>query len=258
MLLAIDIQSVQRFILFSDIAQKYNNWVRDGFSCQKVKDSDGACRDHLVIRLPTEDVSLPARQPSLVAGCGARSHPAEARHRRQPPHPATRGSPAARALPWTAPQWGPSLFPHTPTREGLRRPGLLGSEPLTLFSNGWQPGRAGAGSPASCLGVSAGRAETKAIAALTANTAPSVRAQAMSRSPGRREKCFQLAIRPAGRGHRHRCSGPSGPSQHLHPGWHSCQPAGTLLSAATKHLNSPKQTDQQELSPCGPTSLAVG
>ena len=96
MLLAIDIQSVQRFILFSDLAQKYNNWVRDGFSCQKVKDSDGACRDHLVIRLPTEDVSLPARQPSLVAGCGARSHPAEARYRRQPPHPATRGSPAAR------------------------------------------------------------------------------------------------------------------------------------------------------------------
>jgi len=137
-------------------------------------------------------------------------------------------------------------------------PGLLGSEPLTLFSNGWQPGRAGAGSPASCLGVSAGRADTKAIAALTANTAPSVRAQAMSRSPGRREKCFQLAIRPAGRGHRHRCSGPSGPSQHLYPGWHSCQPAGTLLSAATKHLNSPKQTDQQELSPCGPTSLAIG
>ncbi len=200
MLVAIDIQSVQRFILFSDIAQKYHNWVRDGFSCQKVKDSDGACRDHLVIRLPTEDVSLPARQPSLVAGCDARSHPAEARHRSQPPHPATRGSPA----------------------------------------------------------VSAGRADTKAIAALTANTASSVRAQAMSRSPGRREKCFQLAIRPARRGHRHRCSGPSGPSQHLYPGWHSCQPAGTLLSAATKHLNSPKQTDQQELSPCGPTSLAVG
>ncbi len=149
MLLAIDIQSVQRFILFSDLAQKYNNWVRDGFSCQKVKDSDGACRDHLVIRLPTEDVSLPARQPSRVAGCDARSHPAEARHRRQPPHPATRGSPAARALPWTAPQWGPSLFPHTPTREGLRRPGVVrGRAPHSLQqwlatrqSRSWQPGQ---------------------------------------------------------------------------------------------------------------------
>ena len=159
-------------------------------------------------------------------------------------------------------------------------PGLLGAEPLTLCSNGWQPGRAGAGSAASCLGVSAGRADTKAIAALTANTASSVRAQAMSRSPlshagglaawraagalgragpaGRREKCFQLAIRPAGRGHRHRCSGPSGPSP-ASPSWLALLPTtGTILSAATKNLNSPQQTDQKELRPCGPTRRAAG
>jgi len=49
-----------------------------------------------------------------------------------------------------------------------------------------------------------------------------------------------------------------GQAQHLHPGWHSCQPAGTILSAATKNLNSPKQTDQKEFRPCGPTSLAAG
>jgi hypothetical protein len=49
-----------------------------------------------------------------------------------------------------------------------------------------------------------------------------------------------------------------GQAQPLHPGWHSCQPAGTILSAATNNLHSPKQADQQELRPRGPTRRAAG
>ena len=37
--------------------------------------------------------------------------------------------PRAARLPWTAPQWGPYTFPPTPTREGLRRPGVWGQRP---------------------------------------------------------------------------------------------------------------------------------
>jgi hypothetical protein len=54
--LTIDIQSVERFIIFSDIAEKEHHRVRDGISCKKVKGRDGACRDHLVIRISTEDI----------------------------------------------------------------------------------------------------------------------------------------------------------------------------------------------------------
>ena len=103
----------------------------------------------------------------------ARSWRATTPGQREAPTPTTSPGharqPRAARLSWTAPQWRPFTSPPTPTREGLRRPGLLGAEPLTLFSNGWQPGRAGAGSPASCLGRSAGRADAQAIAALTAS-----------------------------------------------------------------------------------------
>src|SRR5215831_13955270 len=57
-LFAIDIQSVQRFIIFACVTEEEDDGVRDGFSCKKVKDRDGACRQHLVIRIPTDDIHL--------------------------------------------------------------------------------------------------------------------------------------------------------------------------------------------------------
>src|SRR2546426_620132 len=57
-LVAIDMQSVQRFIIFSRIAEKQSDRVREGFSGKKVKDREGACRQHLVIRIPTDDIDL--------------------------------------------------------------------------------------------------------------------------------------------------------------------------------------------------------
>src|SRR5262249_12447743 len=53
----------------------------------------------------------------------------------------TRRHEAARAarLSWTAPQWGPSPFPHTPTREGLRRPCGERSWPHTILELGQAP-----------------------------------------------------------------------------------------------------------------------
>jgi hypothetical protein len=92
----------------------------------------------------------PPPGPPLVAIPGARSHPAEVRDRRQLPHPATRGSPAARAC--LGPRahddrWAGSfrrgacwvsLFPRGSAREGCARPGVQGVDPLLLIS-GWQP-----------------------------------------------------------------------------------------------------------------------
>src|SRR5262245_32536639 len=54
--LAIDIQSIERFIIFSDIAEKEHHRVCYGISCKNIKRRDGACRDHLVIKIPTEDI----------------------------------------------------------------------------------------------------------------------------------------------------------------------------------------------------------
>jgi len=51
-------QSVQRFIIFSRIAEKQSDWVCQDFSGKKVKDREGACRQHLVIRIPTDDIHL--------------------------------------------------------------------------------------------------------------------------------------------------------------------------------------------------------
>ena len=55
-LLAIDIQFVERFIIFSDIAEKEHDGVRDGVACKNIKGRDGACRDHLVTRITTENI----------------------------------------------------------------------------------------------------------------------------------------------------------------------------------------------------------
>src|SRR5215813_11386691 len=57
-LFAIDIQSVQCFIIFACVTKEEDDRVRDGFSCKNVKNSDGACADHLVIRIPTDDIHL--------------------------------------------------------------------------------------------------------------------------------------------------------------------------------------------------------
>ena len=54
------------------------------------------------------------RAGPLVTGFGARSHPANARHLRQPPHPATRGSPVQRA--WLGPRRSGVLPPPHPRR----------------------------------------------------------------------------------------------------------------------------------------------
>jgi len=51
-------QSVQRFIIFSRVAEKYRDWVRQDFSGKNVKDIKGACRQHLVIRITTDDIDL--------------------------------------------------------------------------------------------------------------------------------------------------------------------------------------------------------
>ena len=80
------------------------------------------------------------RHRRLGAPLVARSWRAVTPGQREAPTPTTSPGyarePRAARLPWTAPQWRPSTSPSTPTREGLRRPGLLGAEPLTLFSNG--------------------------------------------------------------------------------------------------------------------------
>src|SRR5262245_58921606 len=57
-LLASDIQSVERFIIFACVTEEEYDGVRDGFSCKKVKNSDGACCDHLVIRIPTDNIDF--------------------------------------------------------------------------------------------------------------------------------------------------------------------------------------------------------
>jgi hypothetical protein len=71
----------------------------------------------------------PPGRPPLVA----RSWRAVTPGQREAPTPTTppgyaRESRAAR-LPWTAPQWRPYTSPPTPTREGLRRPGVWGQRP---------------------------------------------------------------------------------------------------------------------------------
>ena len=120
--------------------------------------------------------------PLVTRSWRARSHSANARHRRQPPHPATRGSPVQRAC--LGPRRSgvlPPPHPRRPARDCGAR-GFGGSAPM-IPSHGWQPGRAGAGSSASCLGFSAGRADTQAIAAVTAHTSSTVRARATAREP---------------------------------------------------------------------------
>ena len=49
-------ESVERCIKFSDIAEKERHGARDGVSCKNIKGREGTCRDHLVIRIPTEDI----------------------------------------------------------------------------------------------------------------------------------------------------------------------------------------------------------
>src|SRR5262249_53201453 len=53
-----DIQSVQCFIIFACVTKEEDDRVRDGVSGKNVKNSDGACRQHLVIRIPTDDIHL--------------------------------------------------------------------------------------------------------------------------------------------------------------------------------------------------------
>ena len=55
---------------------------------------------------------------------------------------------------------------------------------------------------------------------------------------GRREKCFKLSIRPEGRGHRNRCSGPSGPSL-ASPFW--------LALLPTSRDHSPRSDEEPQL-----------
>src|SRR5215510_16369093 len=57
-LFAIDIQSVERFIIFACVTEEEDDGVRDGVSGKNVKNSDGTCRYHLVIKIPTEDIHL--------------------------------------------------------------------------------------------------------------------------------------------------------------------------------------------------------
>src|SRR5262249_1345537 len=54
--LTIDIQSIERFIIFSDIAEKEHHRVRDGISCKNIKSRNGAYCDHLVTRITTENI----------------------------------------------------------------------------------------------------------------------------------------------------------------------------------------------------------
>jgi hypothetical protein len=88
--------------------------------------------------------------PPSWPGLGARSHLAEARQLRRPPHPATRGSSAPRAclgprahgVLWAGScrrvPWWVSLFPRGSAREGCARSGVQGVDPLLLIS-AWQP-----------------------------------------------------------------------------------------------------------------------
>jgi len=104
------------------------------------------------------------RQPSVAAPPGQagrrrRAYPLVTRSwravtlgQREAPTPTTSPGharePRAARLPWTAPQWRPSTSPPTPTREGLRRPGVWGQRPhdpqpwlATRQSRSWQLGQ---------------------------------------------------------------------------------------------------------------------
>jgi len=73
------------------------------------------------------------RHRRLVAPLVARSWRAVTPGQHEAPTPTTSPGdarePRTARLPWTAPQWGPSTFPPTPTREGLRRQGVWGQSP---------------------------------------------------------------------------------------------------------------------------------
>ena len=57
-LLAIDDQSIQRLLISFDLTKEEHDWMDDKSACRAIKGRDASRRDHLRVRIETEDIHL--------------------------------------------------------------------------------------------------------------------------------------------------------------------------------------------------------